>query len=337
MRNPKAPGWPDDGERTSDRQVAERWKWAYHDHVRHGHRSRVLGQKRARTLGDAVTEYLRHRENVVEYATWSNDRSALGHLLDAVGAAVPTVKLAPDSYQVLADRMLSEGYQASTVAVYMGQIGAFAKWAGMAEPDVDLPNPGTTDRYIFTDEECDRLRWAGNRVDEQRIGKFPSARLAVEIGLSMGLRQGEMFALRWQEIDREARSVRVNWQVPKDRHELKPLKGKQARTALVLPEWWGFHRDDATGVILSHKGRTVSTRTQRNLITRVLDTAGLNDIGRGFHELRHAYARRFLERAPDIFLLMKSLGHSSVTITEQAYEHLLSDRAVELARKRVYG
>lgn len=37
------------------------------------------------------------------------------------------------------------------------------------------------------------------------------------------------------------------------------------------------------------------------------------------HQIRNNFARRFLLSGWDIFILSKILGHSSVTVTEQAY------------------
>lgn len=43
------------------------------------------------------------------------------------------------------------------------------------------------------------------------------------------------------------------------------------------------------------------------------------------HEIRNNFARRFLLSGGDIFILSKILGHSSVTVTEQAYLYVTSE------------
>ena len=72
MRDPRHPGWPEFGERTELRDVAERWKWVYVDWCLDRHRDRVLGHAEPRTLGDATREYLEHRARTVEPATLGN-------------------------------------------------------------------------------------------------------------------------------------------------------------------------------------------------------------------------------------------------------------------------
>ena len=144
---------------------------------------------------------------------------------------------------------------------------------------ISVPYYGGRDVETLSDEDIPVLFTAAKAVDAQQTGNFPSAALACGIGLYMGLRQGEVFALTWQDIKPNERTVRVQLQVPKESVELKPLKGKLARTALIMPEWWDLHRYDAVGFICGRTGQPVGTRTQRNLITRVLDTAGLNELG----------------------------------------------------------
>jgi integrase len=337
MRNPAARGWPDAGERTPDREIAERWKWAYLSLMRGEHRARVLGQpKRDRTLGAAMTEYMEHRQRTVLEGTWQNDRSALLHLIDQLGSGRRVQTIAAKDFQATADRMLDAGYAVGTIRNYMGQLGGFADWAGCERPDVDLPRPAEPDVRAFDATERARLREAADKVDRLKVGKFPNARLAVEIGLCMGLRQGEIFALRWEDIDADRQEARVQLQIPKNGGAPRGLKGKRARSVLILPDWWAWHREDATGWICHHEGRTVNYRSQRNLIERVLDTSGLNDIGLGWHALRHSYGREFVERDGLIQELAVSMGHSSVTITWRVYGHFMQHVALGLARSRIY-
>lgn len=307
------------------------------DLARGEHRRRVLKLPRDRTVSQAAADFLEHRKATVEIATWSADRTALNHLSEALGRKrVATVE--PEEIQALMDSLLRRGYKATTCGTYLKTAGVFFRWAGYdATSGVYLPDRGRTDVVTLDPHEIVKLLDAARKVDRQQIGLFPSALLSVQVGLTMGLRQGEIFALRWEDVDPARRSVRVNWQIPKERTTPKPLKGKLARTALVLPDWWSLHRPEAIGYIVGRNGRPVGTRTQRNLITRVLDTAGLNGIGRGWHLLRHTYSDVFLKRGGTIGELRLSLGHSSTRTTERVYDHMAPDFAVTMAAARIYG
>ncbi len=337
MRDPNHPAWPDEGERTPDEEVAERWKWRYLDLMRGEHRERVLGERKPRRLADAIPAWLEHRERTVERMTVVNSRTASGHLLDLLGPDYLVERIGAREWQRLVDHMLDRGYMASSVRTMRNQLAAFAQWAGVPIPRPQLPEPGGEDVRTFDATERARIREAAARLDGMRRNDLPPARLAVEIGLSMGLRQGEIFALRWEDIDPETRSVRVQRQLPKDRTILKPLKGKRARSALILPEWWDWHRTDGEGLILHRKGQIFHTRGQRDMIRRVYDLAGISGPGLGWHALRHSFARSFVEAGGLIQELQVSLGHTSIRTTEQHYGHFMEHVALGLARRRVYG
>lgn len=337
MRDPEASGWPDRGERTADPEAAARWAWAYLDLVRGEHRTRVLKLPKERRLGDAVRIYLEHRFATWEKATWGADRTALNHLLGAIAAHRSVHSIETPELQDILDALARAEYQPSTIFTYRKSWQTFFRWVGPHDPtrETIIRNLDRDDVRTFEPDELVRLRTAADRVAAMRAE--PSARLAVELALTMGLRQGEIFALRWEALDPATRSVRIRWQIPKDSTIPKGLKGKRARTALVLPEWWAWMKPAASGFICGKAGKPVGTRTQRDLITRVLDTAGLNETGMGWHVLRHTYARQFVERGGRFEELQKSLGHRSITTTERRYGHFHEDVAVRLAGERIYG
>ncbi|MEE8551429.1 MAG: site-specific integrase [Gemmatimonadota bacterium] len=339
MRNPQAQGWPKRGDRTEIEEVAHKWKWDYlaliHDE---GRRDGLGLRKPYPTLADGTERYLMHRMNTVERMTWSADRTAVNHLRDRFPLKQHMDRIAPDDVQTFVGEMLAQGYKPSTLGTYIASWRRLFARFGDYDPcaDLELPNPGTTDVATFDAHDVERILDAADAVDRLQVGRVPSARLAVEIGLYMGLRQGEIFALTWEDIDPDTKTVRVQWQQPKDRLGRKPTKGKYARTALILPGWWN-DKQRGFGLMVGRDGKPSGSRTQSHLITRVLDTSGLNQIGRGWHVLRHTYSRMFLEAGGSLEQLQKSLGHSSITTTEQVYGHLREDTAARLAMERIYG
>ena len=270
--------------------------------------------------------------------TWSADRTAVNHLRDRFPLGRGMDRIEPDDLQVFVGEMLVQGYKHSTLGTYVASWRRLFAHYGDYDPcaGIELPNPGKTDVATFDVQGTERILSAASEVDRLQVGRMPSARLAVELGLYMGLRQGEIFALLWEDIDAETKTVRVQWQQPKDRIGRKPTKGKYARTALILPGWWG-DKQRGFGLMVGRDGKPCGSRTQSHLITRVLDTAGLNEIGRGWHILRHTYSRMFLESGGSLEQLQKSLGHSSIQTTESTYSHLREDVAARMARERIYG
>ena len=108
------------------------------------------------------------------------------------------------------------------------------------------------------------------------------------------------------------------------------LKSKRARTAVILPGWT---HPAGQGPVVPERKRS----SQYASFRYILKDAGLKEPGVGWHALRHTYARLFLEATRDIRLLQSSLGHGSVTTTEQSYDHLLPDKAAAMARDKIYA
>lgn len=303
LRDPRHPRWPADGERTELVDVAERWKWAYVDRAHELHRERVVGGK-PKKLTTAIREYLDERREAVSRSTWFNDRTALQHLADDFGNVVVHA-VRP---QKTLNRLLREGYQPYTVEVYSAFLSGFYRWLGLAY-EVTLPKYQQDAPRVWTDAEVVAIR--------EHAGELA---VAVDCGLYMGLRYGEIGGLDWSDVDLSTWTVRVQRQAGG-----KPLKGRRARTALILPGW--AHRRGIGPVAV----------VRRQNIADVLKAAGLYEIGVGWHSLRHTYARLFLEAKPDMRLLQASLGHASVTTTESRYNWLLPDKAAELARRAIHG
>lgn len=188
-------------------------------------------------------------------------------------------------------------------------MSGFWRWLGL-DYTVSLPRWQKAEPRVWTDAEVGRVRAAAGDL-----------LVAIDCGLYMGLRFGEIFGLDWSDVDLATWTVRVRRQQGGG-----PLKSRRVRTAVILPGW-------------THEARTgpVAAKAKRQRLTTVLKRAGLLEMGVGWHSFRHTYARLFLEAKPDMRLLQASLGHGSVTTTEQSYNWLLPDRAAELARVAIHG
>lgn len=341
LRDPSHPGWPEAGERTEDMRVAEAWKWVYVEHYADAIRRRHLGLPPVgRSLGRAAEEWLAMREETKAEATWKNNTAALNRIIERFGADMPVRRIGAADLQRMFSELLRDGYAPSSLHTERTILGTFFRWAGEDHnpaKDIALPDVPERDIFTWTDDELEKIRTAATSVDAQRQ-RAPSARLAVELALATGARQQELFALEWTAFNADARTVRITRQLSKLGKRFMPLKGKMARTALVLPSWWEWHVPDAAWLILANEdGSPYDYRAATALVQRVLDTAGLNGPGHGWHDFRRTYGRLFLEAGGWMDELQRSLGHKSIRTTEKSYGHFAQDRAAEFARARIYG
>ena len=149
------------------------------------------------------------------------------------------------------------------------------------------------------------------------------------------MRQGELFALRWCDVDLEQAVVRVRRSctggtlgTPKNRERrdvdlisdvvelLARLRGERGSAngdSLVFPGANG------TGFL------TPSVVLRRHLYP-AMARAGIPRVGptqekRTFHSFRHTFAKRALESGAQITWLSRHLGHSTLKVTTDIYGH----------------
>ena len=193
-------------------------------------------------------------------------------------------------------------------------------------PRAQRPRPAKTEAAYFEDAEL------GPLVAEITPGVF---RTLIVTALKSGMRQGELAALTWGDVDLADAVIRVRRSIT-DRHLGTPKNHERRDVDItrdlvdLLGTWWGqsdtpgdehlvFAGDGCDGDLVS------STILKRELYP-ALRRAGIPREGptgalRTFHSLRHTYARIALERGAELTWLQRQLGHSSLAVTAGIYGH----------------
>ncbi len=157
------------------------------------------------------------------------------------------------------------------------------------------------------------------------------------------MRQGELFGLRWQDIDfeREQLTVRHSLAEVKGEFILKEPKSKRSRRTVKLPacvvQALRNHRTamekeghGSPFVFVTKKGTHITkTNLTRQVLRPALRKAGLKRVR--FHDLRHSHASMLLNAGASIKAVSHRLGHSSVELTLRTYTHCLPDADDTLA------
>jgi integrase len=179
----------------------------------------------------------------------------------------------------------------------------------------------------FTDEELPRL------FPELSDGVYAAL---FKTALMTGMRQGELLALTWRDIDLIAGVVRVRRSYT--RRAIDTPKSFTSKRDVHLPSeliellgrWWGeCGQPNEDRLVFAGGGKdgylSAETLTKRVLYP-AMKRAGIPRDGptgekRTFHSLRHTFARIALENGRDLTWLSRHLGHSSIMVTTGTYGH----------------
>lgn len=135
-----------------------------------------------------------------------------------------------------------------------------------------------------------------------------------------GLRMGELLALRWQEVDFPAETIRVvrNFTIggessPKSgKPRSVPMVGEVATALARVGDRDHFRRDEDL-VFAGAAGGHLDSKDVRAAYKTALARAGLRELR--FHDLRHTFGTRAVEQAESILELKEWMGHANVQTT----------------------
>ena len=167
------------------------------------------------------------------------------------------------------------------------------------------------------------------------------------VALKTGMRQGELLALRWCDVDLHEAVARVRRSytggavgTPKNRERrdvdlisevvallasLREERGGERDEGLVFPRPHGTAFLDPTVVLRRHLYPAMA----RGGVPRVGPTLEK----RTFHSFRHTFAKRALESGAEITWLSRHLGHSTLKVTTDIYGHWeRAERRIQAAK-----
>jgi integrase len=172
------------------------------------------------------------------------------------------------------------------------------------------------------------------------------------MALLLGLRQGELLALGWSDVDLDRGEVRVQGSLRRLRLHPEAEKGKRSELVITPPKTQKGARllgllPPLDTILLAHKARQDEERTQTswkehglvfpseagtpfdavNLVENVyrpaLNRAGLPSIR--FHSLRHTTVSLLISLGVDGVTASAIAGHASAAFTQAVYGHALPD------------
>lgn len=175
------------------------------------------------------------------------------------------------------------------------------------------------------------------------------------LAYTIGLREGEVLALRWQDIDLEARTLRVArtvrrtkgaidvYEEPKSRRSRRALPLTMELVALLRARQDRQRQQRKDNTTVWHLSDLVFTDAAGRSLSATQVLRELREVERAaklplvtFHDLRHSANSILAAAGVPAEVRAAILGHSSTRITDDIYTHVVGD-SMRQAMDRVWG
>jgi integrase len=372
-----------------------RWTAVIHDGYRDGkrHRKSVYGETRKEvqdeltrllraqqlglpvesgrlTIGEWLDQWLKTQEPpaLKPKAYTAYESQIRMHLKPAFGNR-PLVKLQPQEVREFMKRKADEGRSAKSIRHYRATLRAALNVAmrdgHVARNVAALAKPPRLEKrplHVFSRGEArlflDTIK--GHRLEA-----------VFSVALSLGMREGEILGLRWQDVDLTKGTLKICYSLQR----VKRPRAEKGKLELIEPKTERSRREIALpqvtiSALYAHRARQGEERRtagsrwrdsgmvfttgigtmldQRNLLRSfyaVIDTRDPKDPEPDpkkkrrmfpklrFHDLRHSAATLLLAQGVHPRYIMELLGHSCISLTMNTYGHVLDEMRKETARQ----
>ncbi len=204
---------------------------------------------------------------------------------------------------------------------------------------------------VFTNTEINTLKLA---LDEHNL------KCLILMALGTGLRQGELLALKWNDINMNTMEIKVEKSIKRvkiieadgtSRHEIITQSPKSKTSNRVVPipsnlisilkEHENKQRIakvkagpsylDNKYIFATGTGKPLSTKNLFMSYKNLLKNAKIPH--KKFHALRHTYATKLFEANVPLKTVQILLGHSDISITGNIYTHVMPKQKNQAAEK----
>lgn len=352
-------------EGTISRRKDGRWEGRYYVPTEDGPKRKVIYGKTRAEVSEKLTKALSDRANGIVYdnenitigeyldvwlkgsvygsvrqSTYDRDTNLVNNHIKPVLGSLKLKKLNSAHVQNFYRNRLDTGLSASTVRkihdILRRGLAQAVDWHLTQRNVADVvkpPRPVPKEIVALSTDETRRLLDA---AAEDRLEAL------YVLAVHTGMRQGEMLALRWQDVDIEnavlsvrrtltRRGGKVAFGEPKTKKSRRSIRlTPQAVDALRAHlerqlrdmEILGDHYQDQGLIFTTDTGAPINpSNLRQRSFTPLLKRAGLPHMR--FHDLRHTCATLLLSRGVHPKFVQELLGHATIAITLDTYSHVM--------------
>ncbi len=286
------------------------------------------------TVAEYLANWLEDVRSTLRPSAWgAYERHIRNHAIPTIGRK-RLVRLDPTDLRALYRRLLDAGLSPTTVRHVHGVL---RRALGQAQRDglvgrnvaglVTAPRRAETGMQVLDGAQVRTLLAAasGDRLEA-----------LYALAVTTGMRRGELLALRWDDVQLDARLVAVRGTKTAGSRRQVALTGlavdalRRRRAAADIEA--GIVGNPGGYVFTSTRGTPIQpSNLLRRSFAPLLERAGLPHIR--FHDLRHTAATLMLGRGVHPKIVSEMLGHATIAITLDTYSHVLPTMQAGAAAK----
>jgi len=266
------------------------------------------------SLGEFGERYMEHAK--ANKRSWLRDEQMLNHLCAYFGKERTLAEVTPmeiEGYKLQRRGKVADSTVNRELALLKRMFNLAITW------DLFLGlNP--VRKVKFFREFNTGLRVLSPQEEEKLLqNAIPYLQDLIRFALNTGLRIGEIFSLRWSNVDLKKGILSVFASKTQTIREI-PINSE---TRNVLEAWWLGKKNEGVFYNPQTGKPFVDLKTGFALACR---KAGIVDVT--WHTLRHTFASRLVNSGVDIVTVKELLGHSSISVTMRyAHTNIDSKRA----------
>lgn len=302
------------------------------------------------TVGEYLDRWLETQQQTVRETTVRSRKQFINRWRPLIGPILLT-KLTTMDLQISVGRLsdrLAPNTKRRTVEVLHTALKQAVSWGLIPKnplQGIQRPRSEHKEMRVWTEEQATAFLDA---IRHRRAWRL------FHVALFTGMRQGELLALAWDDVDfqegiihvrrslaqrnesgrsvakiQEPKTRKSRRQIPLDSNTLTVLKVHrhlQLEGRLAARERWQNH----DLVFCTRSGKHLTEPYLRQVLQQGIKTAMVPAVR--FHDLRHTHATLLLARGVHIKVVAERLGHSNVAFTMQTYAHVLPGMQQEAVR-----
>lgn len=289
-----------------------------------------------------VDEWMKERSFHLQESTFGGHKMYIENVIKPRIGHLKLKEIQPIHMQKFVNELvIDKGYSPATVHLIFRIVSASLKKAYNLKLIIDNPTVGIT---LPKQRKAEMNVWTLEQVnyfinESKNIKRLTRTYIICVIALLTGMRQGEVMALRWSDIDFEQQIIYIrqtltqaaqikpgaknnasirNVHIPKKLIEELNLYKKRIEAEKKYYQQ-DYHDHDL--VICTRDGKPMIPKNCRKEFYNLTEKLGLLKIR--FHDLRHTHATMLIQQNVNVKLISERLGHTDIQTTLNTYSHVL--------------